>query len=186
MASTSTAQLGDALKSLRRQRGYSLIQVSKGTGISRSFLSLVESGRSDITIGRLLRLVTFYGAHISDLLPQDEPHDPIVVKHDQQREVKSSAEGMRVFLLAPDTERRMTPSLAVVDPTGASAERATHEGEEFVYVLEGVIELEIADSELVRLAEGDSAYFRADRPHAYRNSGPAPARFLSVATPPTF
>jgi len=186
VASTSTAQLGEALKALRRQRGYSLNQVSEGTEISRSFLSLVESGRSDITIGRLLRLVTFYGAHISDLLPQDEPHDPIVVKRDEQREVKSLAEGLRVFLLAPDIERRMTPSLGVIEPTGASAERATHEGEEFIYVLDGVIELEIADSELLRLTKGDSAYFRADRPHAYRNTGTGPARFLSVATPPTF
>jgi quercetin dioxygenase-like cupin family protein len=186
MASTSTAQLGEALKLLRHQRGHSLIEVSRGTGISRSFLSLVESGRSDITIGRLLRLVTFYGAQISDLLPLDEAHDPIVVKRQEQREVKSAAEGMRVFLLAPDTERRMTPSLAVVEPTGASAERATHEGEEFIYVLEGKIELEIADSELVCLEEGDSAYFKADRPHAYRNTGTEPARFLSVATPPTF
>src|SRR5262249_40404772 len=86
MASTSTAQLGEALKLLRHQRGHSLIEVSRGTGISRSFLSLVESGRSDITIGRLLRLVTFYGAQISDLLPQDEAHDPIVVKREEQRE----------------------------------------------------------------------------------------------------
>src|SRR5438105_3725718 len=74
----SAPQLGDALKALRRQRGYSLVQVAKETGISKSFLSLVESGRSDITIGRLLRLVTFYGAHIADLLPQTEPHDPVV------------------------------------------------------------------------------------------------------------
>jgi transcriptional regulator with XRE-family HTH domain len=186
VASTSTAQLGEALKDLRRQRGHSLNQVSEATGISRSFLSLVESGRSDITIGRLLRLVTFYGAHISDLLPQEEPHDPVVVRRDEQREVKSLAEGMRVFLLAPDIDRRMTPSLGVIEPRGASAERATHEGEEFIYVLDGVIELEIADRDLLRLEKGDSAYFRADRPHAYKNTGSHPAKFVSVASPPTF
>lgn len=80
----------------------------------------------------------------------------------------------------------MTPSLGVFEPTGASAERVTHRGEEFLYVLEGQITLELESSEPVRLRKGDSAYFRGDRPHAYRNSGKRVARFLTVVHPPTF
>jgi transcriptional regulator with XRE-family HTH domain len=45
-------QLGGALRELRKEKGSSLVQVADATGISKSFLSLVESGRSDITIGR--------------------------------------------------------------------------------------------------------------------------------------
>jgi transcriptional regulator with XRE-family HTH domain len=153
--------LGNALRDLRRRRGATLAEVARATGISRSFLSLVENGRSDITIGRLLRLVSFYGAQIADLLPQADPHDPIVVRRAEQREVESPVEGIRIFLLAPDEERTMSPSL-------------------------GVIALDFGEAEPIRLEAGDSAYFRAERPHSYRNAGRAVARFLSVATPPTF
>jgi transcriptional regulator with XRE-family HTH domain len=182
----SATNLGDALRELRRRRGATLAEVAQATEISRSFLSLVENGRSDITIGRLLRLVSFYGAQIADLLPQAESHDPIVVRQAEQREVESPAEGIRIFLLAPDKERTMSPSLGVIVPTGASAERASHTGEEFLHVIEGAITLEFEDVEPLLLKEGDSAYFRAERPHSYRNAGGTVARFISVATPPTF
>jgi transcriptional regulator with XRE-family HTH domain len=182
----SPSELGPALRELRRKRGLSLIDVAAATGVSRSFLSLVENGRSDITIGRLLRLVTFYGAHIADLLPQSEPHDPIVVRREEQREVQSAAEGIRIFLLAPDMERKMTPTLGLVEPTGASAEYASHDGEEFLHVLEGAIHLDLAGAEPLLLQTGDSAYFKSERLHSYRNAGAGIARFLTVATPPTF
>jgi quercetin dioxygenase-like cupin family protein len=179
-------QLAAALKQLRLHQGHSLADVASATNVSKSFLSLVESGRSDITIGRLLRLVTFYGAKIDDLLPQDEPHDPVAVRRNEQRELRSPVEGLKLYLLAPDIERALTPSLGVFEPTGASAERVTHHGEEFLYVLEGELTLELEGSEALQLRKGDSAYFRADRPHSYRNSGKRVARFLTVSHPPTF
>jgi transcriptional regulator with XRE-family HTH domain len=181
----STPQIGQALRALRRRQGHSLHKVAEATGISRSFLSLVENGRSDITIGRLLRLVTFYQAQISDLLPQREAQDPIVVRRGEQLEVRSPAEGIRISLLAPQIKRAMAPSLGEVEPTGASAEYASHPGEEFIYVLDGSISLEFVDAEPIILREGDSAYFVSERPHSYRNNGDALARFLSVSTPPT-
>jgi quercetin dioxygenase-like cupin family protein len=182
----SKTQLGGALRELRREKGSSLVQVADATGISKSFLSLVESGRSDITIGRLLRLVSFYGANISDLLPPDDAHDATVVKRADQRELQSPAEGIRIFLLARNQDRKMTPSLGVIEPSGASAEKAGHAGEEFLHVLQGTITLDFGDGEPISLEEGDSAYFKADRPHSYRNTSDGITRFLTVATPPTF
>lgn len=180
------AQLAAALKDLRVRQGHSLADVAKATNVSKSFVSLVESGRSDITIGRLLRLVTFYGAKLDDLLPQDETRHPVAIRANEHRPLESPVEGLKLFLLAPNIERAMTPSLGVFEPTGASAERATHRGEEFLYVLEGNITLELENSEPLHLRKGDSAYFYADRPHSYRNSGKRIARFLTVAHPPTF
>ncbi len=180
------AQLAAALKDLRVSQGHSLAVVASATNVSKSFLSLVESGKSDITIGRLLRLVTFYGAKIDDLLPQDEPLHPVAVRRGEQRELVSPGEGLQLYLLAPNIERSLTPTLGVLAPTGASAERTTHRGEEFLYVLAGELTLELEGSEPLKLRKGDSAYFHADRPHSYRNSGSRIARFLTVAHPPTF
>jgi mannose-6-phosphate isomerase-like protein (cupin superfamily) len=63
------------------------------------------------------------------------------------------------------------------------ADAAQHEGEEFVYVLAGRIEL-VVDGESVVLGPGDSAYYRADVPHSFRNAGRGEARFVGVTTPP--
>jgi len=185
MNDTRALNRGSA-QDLRLRQGRSLAEVASATNVSKSFLSLVESGRSDITIGRLLRLVTFYGAKIDDLLPQDEPHHPIAVRSDEQRQLASPVEGLKLFLLAPNISREMTPSLGVFEPTGGSAERAAHQGEEFLYVLDGKITLEIEGSDPLTLRKGDSAYFRADKPHSYRNPATRMARFLTVTHPPTF
>src|SRR4051812_28348017 len=61
LVGAGAAPLGAALRGLRRARRLSLQDVAEATAISASFLSLVETGKSDITIGRLVRLVEFYG-----------------------------------------------------------------------------------------------------------------------------
>jgi transcriptional regulator with XRE-family HTH domain len=66
---SSLGSVGAALRQVRKARGLSLHDVAEGTGISASFLSLVEKDRSDISIGRLVRLIDFYGISITDLLP---------------------------------------------------------------------------------------------------------------------
>ena len=67
--STALQSLGARLKSVRRARRLSLAEVSEATDVSASFLSLVENDKSDIAIGRLVRLIEFYGISIADLLP---------------------------------------------------------------------------------------------------------------------
>ena len=64
------AGLGAALRAARTRRGLSLAQVAEATGISRSLLSLIETGRSDITIGRLDKLSLLYDVRLSELLPE--------------------------------------------------------------------------------------------------------------------
>ncbi len=66
---TALPSLGARLKSVRTARRLSLAEVSEATDVSASFLSLVENDKSDITIGRLVRLIEFYGISIADLLP---------------------------------------------------------------------------------------------------------------------
>jgi transcriptional regulator with XRE-family HTH domain len=183
---SSTTHLGAALRALRLERRASLVEVAAATDISKSFLSLVENGRSDITIGRLLRLVNYYGAGMADLFPEEEQQDPIIVKRDAQREVPSPAEGIHVYLLAPNSKRTMNPTLGVIEPGGASAEKASHAGEEFIHMLEGLLELSFGDAEPVVLEHGDSTYFKAERPHSYRNIGEGVARFITVSSLPNY
>src|SRR6185312_16438210 len=75
------------LKALRAARGVSLAQVEAATAISSSFLSLVEQGRSDISIGRLMRLVAYYDVDLADLLadlPAERHVEMQVVRHGER------------------------------------------------------------------------------------------------------
>jgi XRE family transcriptional regulator, regulator of sulfur utilization len=60
--------LGTRLRGLRTERGLSLSQLEQATDISSSFLSLVESGKSDFTISRLVRLADFFDVELGDLV----------------------------------------------------------------------------------------------------------------------
>jgi len=175
---------GASLKALRRDRRLSLQEVSTATGISASFLSLIENGKSDITLGRLVKLAGFFDVHVSDLLPPGTGRDPIVIRAAERRHIASPSEGLDISLLAPDSERRMLPLIAEFEPGGRPAEMSQHEGEEFVYVLSGRIRIEMDGHEPIALEPGDAAFYRADRPHLLTALDDAPASLIAVASPP--
>jgi transcriptional regulator with XRE-family HTH domain len=182
------ATLGSTLRETREARRLSLAEVAEATGISASFLSLVEKDRSDITIGRLVRLIEFYGISITDLVPGTVASGwPDVVERADRRLLHSPAEGVDVYLLGSDTRRRsMMPLLVELEPGARLAEFGRHAGEEWVHVLDGVLRLELEGAEPRLLAAGDSAYYPAERPHLFSNAdGERPLRLICVDSPPT-
>lgn len=183
----SLGSIGAALRQVRKARSLSLHDVAEATGISASFLSLVEKDRSDITIGRLVRLIDFYGISITDLLPFSAREEyPEVIRPADRRALQSAVEGIDVYLLTADTKRQMMPLEVVFEPGARLAEPGRHAGEEWVLVLEGELRLELEGSEPRVLGEGDSAYYPAERPHLLSNASQTERlRVVCVDTPPT-
>ncbi len=165
-------KLGAALRAIRTSRRLSLAEVAEATRISPSFLSLVELGKSDITIGRLTRLAEFKMS-FTDLLGGEEVSDAEVVRTHERRLIHSPAEGIDVYLLAADTRRTMMPMLLVFEPSAELAEYGRHEGEEFVHVIDGSMVLELEGAEPRLLETGDSA---STRPSVRTSSGTRAAR----------
>lgn len=184
---TSLASVGSALRQVRNARNLSLADVAEATGISASFLSLVENDRSDITIGRLVRLIDFYGISITDLLPFAARLDyPEVIRAGERRSLQSPVEGIDFFLLTADTDRQMMPLEVVFKPGAHLAEPGRHAGEEWLLVLEGELRLELEGAEPRLLKKGDTAYYPAERPHLLSNASETkPLRVVCVDTPPT-
>lgn len=177
--------IGKELRALRRRKGLGLAQVAEATNISKSFLSLVEVGKSDITFGRLMRLVDFYGISVTDLVPGEREGGLIsVLRRDDHKVMTFGSEGIKDVFLTRDTKRSMLPIIADFEPGAKNAEPAEHEGEEFAYVLEGRIAVHFDGAEPIVLDEGDSLYFVAEIPHVYENPANEPARVFLVVTPP--
>ena len=164
MATSPQPTLGTSLRSLRQARQLSVRDVAEATGISSSFLSLVETGRSDITIGRLTRLVEFFGVSILDLVPDQPTADARVVRNDELLKLPSAEPGVNVYLLVVDTQRTMMPMMLEFEPGASLAEFGRHAGEEWVHVLEGELLIEFESDESRTLGPGDSAYYSRQTP----------------------
>jgi transcriptional regulator with XRE-family HTH domain len=183
-ATSRNGDLGSRLRQLRRARGLSLSEVAEATGISPSFLSIVENGQSDITVSRLMRLVHWYGVSIADLLQAPDRSLVRVVRVEERRSVELSDERIQILMLTRDGQHAMMPVINVYGKGGGMSESTQHDGEEFVFVLSGTIQLDIGSEEPIVLGPGDSASYRAEVPHSFRNVGDGEARFLGVTTPP--
>lgn len=171
--------LGQQLREIRTRLGYGIAEAATETGISASFLSLVEKGRSDISIGRLMRLTRFYGVGLADVLPPADTGTPEVIRAGEHRQILSRDEQMNVRLLTNHGRHAMRPILATYEVGGHTSEHLRQEGDVFVYVISGEITIDLEDQSIV-LTAGDSAYLDSGTPRLYRNAGSEPATMIGV------
>jgi transcriptional regulator with XRE-family HTH domain len=179
--------LANRLRELRAERGLSLAQLARATGISSSFLSLLEQAQSDITIGRLIRLAEFYGVELADLLG-GEPASPSAHMHllqvDEGNMIHSEEEGVDVFDLSGGAHWTLLPTLGVHQPGGSVEVDDAHERESMVFVLEGTFELAFEGEAPVRLRRGEGAIYRSVTRYRFTNVGRGRGRVLAVGLHP--
>ena len=180
--------LGDTLRTLRTERGFSLGEVAVGTDLSTSFLSLVENGRSDISTGRLFRVARFLGVGLGDLLEMDPPRDITVVRADERRSAGMPVDGMTLFpIVSEHDDVAMAPVICEYEVSAHVHDAPPIEGvEHFVFVVQGQIAMALEGVEPLLLGQGDCAYFRSGRRCEVRNAADERSIMLWVSSPPAF
>jgi len=181
-ADSNTGAIGAHLRQLRARRRLSLAQVAEAVGISVGFLSALERSQMSGSVGTLRKLARFYKTNILDFFDANGSSSRQV--RPSQRKVLEAGAGVRMELLAWGNTV-MEPHLFRIAPQAGSGESYSHEGEEFIYLLRGDLEISI-DGEEYRLKPGDSFYFESATPHHWKNPGPKETLLLWVNTPPTF
>jgi len=174
--------IGIRLRQLRQQRRLSLGRVANAVGISIGFLSALERSQMSASVSTLRKLARFYKTSILDFFDPAESNARLVSP--QQRKVLEAGPGVRMELLAWGNTV-MEPHLFRIAPQAGSGESYTHEGEEFLFILRGALQLSLQEEEY-RLKAGDSFYFESATPHRWKNPGRSEAWVLWVNTPPTF
>ena len=175
--------VGPRLRRLRLHRGYSLARVARAAGVSVGFLSALERGQMSASVATLRRLARFYRLNILSLFDPSEANPGRVRPRD--RKVLEAGPGVRMELLAWGNTV-MEPHLFRVAPSSGSGESYAHEGEEFLFILRGCLEISLDSGEAHRLEAGDSFYFESSTQHRWSNPGKKEAWILWVNTPPTF
>ncbi len=180
--SNGGSAIGKQLRQLRVRRGFSLAQVAKSVGISVGFLSALERSQMSASIGTLRRLARFYKTNILDFFEPAAASSRVVSPG--ERKILETGRGVRMELLAWGNTV-MEPHLFRIAPKAGSGESYTHDGEEFLYVLRGKLQISVEEKKY-RLKAGDSFYFESSSPHEWVNPGRSETLVLWVNTPPSF
>lgn len=165
--------IGDRIKRLRLKRSMGLVELGRLTGLSASFLSQLETGRVVPTLRNLARIAMVFNKDLSYFF-ETEPHTLFRVhkKSDRVRLPQTGVDDPTYYFesmgyMVPD--RQLDPYYAEFVPIKKTTDVRphVHPGYEFLYMLEGELEVRHADKVHV-LEAGDGVYFDASTPHAYR------------------
>ncbi|MGA7922172.1 MAG: cupin domain-containing protein [Candidatus Acidiferrales bacterium] len=182
-ARPKASPVGARLRRMRLRKGYSLSQVAGAAGVSVGFLSAVEREQMTASVATLRRLARFYRMNILGLFNPSEANPGRVTP--ANRKVLDAGPGVRMELLAWGNTI-MEPHLFRIAPSAGSGESYAHEGEEFLYILRGELEISLVEGETHHLKEGDSFYFESSNAHRWKNPGKKQTLVLWINTPPTF
>ena len=182
-AASDDIEVGPRLRKLRQDAGLTLGQAAERAELSPSFLSALERDQTGVSAQSLHRLAHVYDTTVSALMRR-KTGDLVQLTSERKRPSTSSAEGFSIQPLI-DGKNMLDAEVVTIEPD-TSGGSFSHEGEEILYMLEGELDVRLATGQQYKLKPGDSLFYPTTIEHEWRNVGPKRARFLWVATPPTY
>lgn len=192
-ANAPPAPLAERLRRLRTARGWTLAQAAKACAVARSTLSKIENAQMSPTYELLLKLADGFGLGIGELLAADDA-GPAHGGGRRSLARPGSGDGSQEFefggcahrpLCADLAGKRMQPYLSrVLDPGAAPAGWSRHDGEEFLYVLAGRVQVLTEFYAPAELGPGEGCYLDSRMGHRVERLGDEEPRLLWIATRP--
>ena len=192
MGGRVVAHPGSALKALRNQRGWTLAEVSKRTGLPVSTLSKIENERISLNYDKLALLSASLGVDISELFspPLGSVRGAVIGRRSftprGEGQFIETANYNHIYPAADFLNKRFIPIVAELRARSLEefGELIRHPGEEYAYVLEGTVLFYTELYAPLTMRKGDSIYFDSGMGHAYLAADPGPCRVLSICSGP--
>ena len=179
--------IGPKLRELRVQRGMSLQQLAERSDVSAAAIHKIERSGMVPTITTLLKIAGALNRPVSYFVEETQSDNRPVsfIPAGSRRPLFTSHQGIDLAgISGPYGRFFLAGALSTIDVDASSGKRPMeHPGEELLYLLEGVLELDV-DGERYRLTPGDALHFRTDRPHRWSNPGTEPAKAVWLALRP--
>ncbi|CAH0990081.1 HTH-type transcriptional regulator PuuR [Sinobacterium norvegicum] len=179
--------IGERLKNIRKDYGYSQRELAKRVGVTNSTISLIEQNRVSPSVGSLKKVLDGIPMSLADFFAVDAG------EKDQQFFYQSNdlpdlgTEGIQYLLVGANRNDRQMSIMREVYIAGSDTgeELLSHDGEEGGFIVQGQLELTV-DGDVQLLSEGDGYYFDSRKPHRFRNIGEQDCEVVSANTPPSF
>ena len=179
-------EIGSKIKRLRVRLGLTQEELAARTELTKGFISQLERDITSPSIATLMDILEALGTNVSEFF-SDREEDGLAVYSAEDMFIKTDEEaGVTIRWLVTNAQRNALEPILVTLAPGASTEPDDpHEGEEFGYVLSGVIVL-VCGEQKQKVRRGDAFYFRPTGVHYLVNSGKTEGKVLWVSTPPSF
>jgi transcriptional regulator with XRE-family HTH domain len=180
-------QVGEKIKRLREEKSISLKELADKTGLSSAVLSQIENHLVSPPLGTVVRIAKALDIRPGYFFDQHPDKSFTIVKKNERKPVSrfASKRGVRYGYsyesLGHDMKgRHMEPFLVTLEPTTlADPKPSAHEGEEFLFVLEGVMEVTLGENSDI-LQPGDAIYYDSTIPHLVKCHGGKETKILAV------
>jgi transcriptional regulator with XRE-family HTH domain len=180
-------RVGEKVKVLREEKSLSLKELADLTGFSTALLSQIENHLVSPSLGMMIKLAKALGIRVGDFLGETEGEPFAIVRKEERKTVSrfASKEGVRYgysyeSLGFEKKNRHMEPFIVTLEPaTIKTYKTSVHDGEEFIFVLEGEMEV-ILGPHIDVLYPGDSIYYDSNIPHRVQCHQERVTRILAV------
>ncbi len=177
--------IGEKLKSLRLENDLTQQELASRCDLSKGFISLLERDLTSPSITTLVDILEALGTDLSAFF-NGQNDEKIVYSPDDIFDKYDEVAGHRIrWLISNSQKNQMEPIIVDIAAQGVFADEDAHAGEEFGYVLQGKIELQLG-KRTYKLKKGESYYFNSNNKHKIYNPYQRPAVILTVSTPPSF
>ncbi len=181
-----STEMGMRVKKARESRGLSIFDIYLRTDIDVDLLSQIEEGKVVPPLGTVIKLAKAFDLKMGYFISGEEAKAYTIVRRDDRKVTsrydsgKEKHHGYEYESLAPHkTDRTMEPFLITLEPSETEEERSTHDGQEFIFVLHGKMEVRLGE-EIHILEPGDSIYYDSTVPHLVKCHGKETTRILAV------
>jgi transcriptional regulator with XRE-family HTH domain len=179
IAEAERVDVGERLRAIRRLRRATLKTVADRADLSESFLSQVERGRANASVGSLKKIAAALGVNVADLFePNGSTTRPRVLRRETRPNLAFGSLG-RKFMLTPRPLEHLQVMVGELDAGGSTGDEPYTHGDE------GVVSLQLG-SEIFELSTGDSIDYRSSTPHRLVNIGGDPAEVMWIISPPSY
>lgn len=186
--------IGSKVKNIREAKNLTLSEVAERSGLMEEQVLQIEENQVFPSLAPLIKIARVLGVRLGTFLDDQDELGPVICrKEETQGEgisfANNNTEGrkhMSYFALSEDKAgRHMEPFLIDIAPAEdlTTFQTSSHEGEEFIYVLAGCVEVQYGKN-VYQLGEGDSIYYDSIVAHHVHAAGDQPARILGVVYAP--
>lgn len=178
-------KIGEKIRRLRTTKEMTQEELANRCELTKGFISQLERDLTSPSIATLIDIMECLGTNLKDFFNEVEEEKIVFKKDDffiqEDQELKNTV----TWIVPSSQKNEMEPILLELKPGGSSQVDNPHEGEEFGYVLAGMVHIHVGKKKF-KVKKGECFYYKTNSTHFIVNDGKVDAKILWVSTPPYF